>query len=483
MIFRQITHDDLGCASYLIGDEDAGVAAVVDPKLDIDEYLALARYLGVRIEHILETHNHADHVSGHGRLAAATGAVIHIHADARPDYEHEPLGDGCELKLGALRVQALHTPGHRPEHTAFLLTDTRRGDEAPWAVLTGDSLFVGDIARPDLAVAGEDGARGIFRSLHAKLLALPSEVEVWPAHLGGSMCGGPGMDLKVSSTIGFERAHNDALRIDDEGAFVAAALAKLGPQPPNFENIVAINRGPLMREGVEAHPLAPRQVEQRAAGALLVDVRTELQFDDAHIPGAVCITMLRAGFGAKLAWLADHDQEVVLIGRDDADGQHAADLAAAVGIRHIAGYLHGGMTAWREEKRPVERTERLAVEELHERWESDRESLQILDVRERAEWDAGHIPGSVFTPYHDLRALPDGLDPDRPIAAICGSGQRSAVAASLLKRHGARDVLHVVEGGVPTWGRHGWPLEQPKAQQDAGEAAPERERVSPDPNA
>ena len=211
MVFRQIVHDDLGCASYLIGDENAGVAAVVDPKLDIDEYLALARYVGVDIAHVLETHNHADHVSGHGRLAAATGATIHVHREAQVDYEHVPFDDGFELELGMLRVRAIHTPGHRPEHTSFALVDTSRGTE-PWAVLTGDSLFVGDIARPDLAVEKQDGARSIFRSLHQKLLSLPPGTEVWPAHLGGSLCGGPGMDMKISSTVGFEAAHNDLLR-------------------------------------------------------------------------------------------------------------------------------------------------------------------------------------------------------------------------------------------------------------------------------
>src|SRR5512133_3139866 len=233
MIFRQITHDDLGCASYLIGDEDAGVAAVVDPKLDIEEYLALARYMGVRIEHILETHNHADHVSGHGRLAAATGATIHVHREAAPDYDHEPFDDGWELEVGRVTVRALHTPGHRPEHSAFALVDSERSDE-PWAVLSGDSLFVGDIARPDLAIDKQEGARGIFRSLRERLLTLPDTTEVWPGHLGGSLCGGPGMDLKVSSTVGFERATQALLAIADEAEFVRCATAGLGPQPPNF---------------------------------------------------------------------------------------------------------------------------------------------------------------------------------------------------------------------------------------------------------
>src|SRR5512133_3373003 len=398
MIFRQITHDDLGCASYLVGDDDAAVAAVVDPRLDIDEYLRLARYLGVRIEHVLETHNHADHVSGHGRLAASTGAAIHIHRAAEPEYDHEPFDDGWELALGRLVVRALHTPGHRPEHTAFALIDTERGPE-PWAVLTGDSLFVGGIARPDLAVV-------------------------------------------------------------DAEAFVERAVAGLGPQPPNFRAIVAINTRPLARGLTQVDPLTPRQVEQHQRdGALVVDVRTELQFDDAHIPGAICITVLRAGFGSRLAWLADHDQPVVVVGRDDDDARGAIGLAASVGVTNVAGYLAGGMTSWREDQLRVARIPRMTVPELHERWE-DGPPLQVLDVRELSEWQSGHIPGAVHTPYHDIHALPEGVDADVPVAVICASGQRAAVGASLLARHGAREVVHVVDGGVGAWGRAGWPLEK-----------------------
>jgi hydroxyacylglutathione hydrolase len=459
MLFRQVTHDDLGCASYLVGDHDAGVAAVIDPRFEVDEYLALARYMRVRIEHILETHNHADHVSGHGRLASATGATIHIHREALPDYEHEPFDDGWELELGSLVIRAIHTPGHRPEHTAFALIDRNRGEE-PWAVLTGDTLFVNDVARPDLAVDKADGARGIFRSLHEKLFKLPPETEIWPGHLGGSLCGGPGMDLKVSSTIGYELRHNGLFAETDEERFVERATADLQPQPPNFQAIVDINRGPLLAAGVEVLPLASRQIEQqRADGALLVDVRTDLQFDEAHIPGSVCLSMLHAGFGTRLAWIADRDQPVVLIGRDDEDARAAAKLATAVGIRNLGGYLAGGMTSWRAEHRDVGKIERLRASDLAERRAQD-PSLQVLDVRERAEWDVGHIPDSVNIPYHDVREVPAGIDPGGPVAVICSSGERSAVAASLLSRLGLKRVVHVADGGVGTWERQGHPIDR-----------------------
>jgi hydroxyacylglutathione hydrolase len=457
MIFRQITHDDLGCASYLIGDERAGVAAVVDPKLDIEEYLALARYMSVEIDHILETHNHADHVSGHGRLAAATGATIHIHRDAAAKYDHEPFDDGWELELGTVRVRALHTPGHRPEHTAFELIDTARGPEA-WAVLTGDTLFVGDIARPDLAVDKEEGAHGMFASLREKLLTLPGECEVWPGHLGGSLCGGPSMDMKVSSTIAYELAHNELLSEADEQQFVSRAIRSLAPQPPNFQAIVTLNSGPLHTGHVDAEPLTARQVALgQAEGALVVDVRTDLQFDDAHIPEAVCNPAIRAGFGTKLAWIVEAGQWLILVGRDDDDAIHAAHLAAAVGVTDVGGYLAGGMTSWREDKRPTRALRRIDVPTLREL--SDQ--VQVLDVRERAEWEDGHVPGAVNIPYHDLRGIPDGIEKAQPVAVMCSSGQRSAVAASLLARAGVPHVIHVADGGVGTWRDHGWPIEHP----------------------
>jgi hydroxyacylglutathione hydrolase len=274
------------------------------------------------------------------------------------------------------------------------------------------------------------------------------------------MCGGPEIDLKVSSTIGYERAHQEVLGLTDEDEFVERAIAGLGPQPPNFRAIVAINTGPLTRGASHVDPLTPRQVEQHQRdGGLLVDVRTELQFDDAHIPGAICITVLRAGFGSRLAWLADHDRAVIVVGRDDEDARRAIGLAGSVGVTNVAGYLAGGMTSWREEQRHVGRIPRMTVPELHERWD-DGAPLQVLDVRERSEWERGHIPGAVHVPYHDIDAIPKDIDPAVAVAVICASGQRAAVGASLLARHGARDVIHVVDGGVAAWGREGWPLDE-----------------------
>jgi rhodanese-related sulfurtransferase len=268
------------------------------------------------------------------------------------------------------------------------------------------------------------------------------------------------MDMKVSSTIAYELAHNDLLAEDDEDAFVARAIASLAPQPPNFQAIVALNRGPLHSHRTEIEPLTPRQVVvKRDEGAVIVDVRTDLQFDDAHIPGAVCNPAVRAGFGTKLAWVADREREIVLVGRDDDDAIRAAQLATAVGITDVAGYLAGGMTSWREEKRPTRAVERIDVDRLHERLDG----VQVLDVRERAEFEEQHIPGALHVPYHDIHGVPAGIDPHRPVAVVCSSGQRSAVAASLLLRYGVEEPIHVAEGGVGTWADRGWPTEQPIA--------------------
>jgi hydroxyacylglutathione hydrolase len=455
MFFRQIIHEDLGCASYLVADREAGVAAVVDPQWDIDPYRRLARLHGVRIEHVLETHNHADHVSGHGRLARSVGATIHIHELAGAEYEHEPFADGWRLELGELTIEALHTPGHRPEHTCFVLRDAGRGG-APWAVLGGDSLFIGDVARPDLAVEPREGAADMFRSLK-RLLALDDEVEIWPGHLGGSLCGGSSIDLKTSSTIGFERRHNPALGIDEEADFVANAVSSLGDRPPNVEQIVALNRGPLVEDFGTPAPLTPHEVEEAVAnGAVVIDGRTNEQFDESHIAGALSTSAYDTGFATKVSRVAPGGAEVIVVAASDGDERQAAELLAAVGMR-VRGFLEGGMTAWRMEERPVERIELIDPDELAGRVEGPEPPL-VLDVRNAAEYAGEHIPDSLHIPYGDLAGRLDELPRDRPIATICRGGKRSGLAASILQRAGFAGVVHVGQG-VGAWRNRGHPVE------------------------
>ena len=456
MLFRQIIHEDLGCASYLVADREAGVAAVVDPQWDVEPYRRLARLHGVRIGHVLETHNHADHVSGHGRLARTTGATIHIHELAGAAYAHESFADGWVLELGDLTIEAIHTPGHRPEHTSFLLRDASR-DGAPWALLGGDLLFIGDVARPDLAVEPREGAAAMFRSLHERLLPLDDEVEIWPGHLGGSLCGGSAIDLKTSSTIGFERRHNRALGIAEEAEFVADAVSSLGDRPPNVEQIVDLNRGPLVEDFGTPAALTPHEVEEAvAAGAVVIDGRTNEEFDEAHIAGALSTSAYDTGFATKVSRVAPGDTDVIVVAASDGDERHAAELLAAVGLR-VCGFLEGGMTAWRTEERAVRKIELIDPEELAERGEGPQPPL-ILDVRNAAEYAGEHIPGSLHIPYGDLAGRFDELPRDRPIAAICRGGKRSGLAASILQREGFTDVVHVGQG-VGAWRDGGHPVE------------------------
>ena len=452
MLFRQIIHEDLGCASYLVGDTPSGVAAVVDPQWDIDPYLHLARLHGVRIEHVLETHNHADHVSGHGRLARATGATIHVHELAEAQYPHEAFADGWTLALGeGADIEAIHTPGHRPEHTSFLLRDASRGSE-PWAVLSGDSLFVGDVARPDLAVEPREGAADIFRSLHERLLTLPEETEVWPGHLGGSLCGSSGIDLKTSSTIGFERRHNRALKFAGEAEFVEDAVATTGSKPPNVEHIVSLNRGPLVESISSPTRLTPHGFEAAiAAGALAVDSRTNEQFDEAHIPGSISASGYDTGFATKVAEMVPVDAELLIVAASDGKELEAAELLAAVGLR-VRGFLGGGMTAWRAEDRPVERIEAIDLEELARRLDNS-DPPQVLDVRNAAEFEQGHVPGSIHIPFAQLQERLDELPREQPIATICKAGKRSGLAASILQREGFEGVIHVARGNAAMWDR------------------------------
>ena len=444
MFFRQVLHEDLACASYVLADD--GRAAVVDPKWAIEDYLDLAEAQGFRIEHVLETHNHADHLSGHGRLAEATGATLHVSAESGAAFEHEALSDGSEVELGDVVIRALATPGHRPEHLAFVVTDRGRASE-PWVVLSGDALFVGDVGRPDLAVDPDEGAHGLFGSTR-RLLELGDEVELWPGHLGGSLCGGSGMSKKPSSTIGFERRHDELLGLDED-TFVARLTGSLGPQPPNFERIVELNRGPLVTRASVLEPLTPqRAAELLEGGAVVVDGRDPREFDAAHPPGALNVTMIESGVGTRAAWVVDPESEVVLLAASDQEAQRLGRLLEAVGLRRLCGYVSGGVGAWR-----MAHLETEATPALDPRGTADalwRDEAVLLDVREDDEWEEQHVEGSLHVPYHELR---DGLpaevrEADKRLAVVCSAGVRSSLAASLLRRAGLKEVVHVTDGGV-----------------------------------
>jgi hydroxyacylglutathione hydrolase len=361
-----------------------------------------------------------------------------------------------------VRIRTLTTPGHRPEHLSFTIEDASRGKE-PWVLVTGDSLFVGDLARPDLAVEAEEGARGIFRSLQ-KLLELEDFVEVRPGHIGGSLCGGAHMSRKPDSTIGFERRFNDYLRFEEEDDFVNTLTAERTPQPPNFERIVELNRGPLLTEAAPLTPLLPQRVEKLVgSGAVLIDGRDQREFDAAHVLGSINVTMNQSGVGTRAAWVVDPESEVTVAAEGDEEARRLARILEAVGFRRIRGLLTGGMNAWRAAGLEAQSTPALDIPGLAERLK--REVVVVLDVRSAAEWEIGHVEGSIHVPYQQLRdEIPDEIRAGggRPLAVVCGSGVRSALAASLLRKAGVNNVEHVADGGVPMLASEGIELVEGK---------------------
>jgi glyoxylase-like metal-dependent hydrolase (beta-lactamase superfamily II)/rhodanese-related sulfurtransferase len=428
VLFRQFVDDDLGCASYLIGDESSEEAVVVDPAYAIEDYLEQAQRDGVRIVRVLETHTHADHVSGHGRFALDHGVPVSIHSAAAPEYPFDPLDDGDTIDVGTVRIHVLHTPGHRPEHCCFEVIDRERGDE-PWLTLTGDALFVGDAGRPDLASEATEGAHGLYRSLQ-RLMQLHDGVEVYPGHVSGSLCG-KGMSSKASSTIGFERRFNRALATDDEDEFVADAI-RTGVRPANMDRIVELNRGPFVG--------APQPLEQNGGGGVILDVRSAEEFAAGHARGATNVPVDGATFPTKAAFVLPPDERVVIHAASDEQAGRAARGLRAVGIFDLAGYLLGPPSE--ERLAPVE------LEELQRLIEA--EEVVVLDVREPHERDEGYIPGSRNIPYRLVREWADDLQGGKPIVTICSTGPRAGVAASVLTALGvdARPVLH---GGVEDW--------------------------------
>ena len=451
MYFEQFYLTCLAHASYMIGSE--GEAAVVDPQRDVDIYLKAADEQNLKIRHIFETHLHADFVSGHKELAARTGAKIYIGAQANAEFPHVPLTDGFEVKMGAVRLRALATPGHTPESICLVITDQEKSAQ-PSAVLTGDTLFIGDVGRPDLSRTHTppELAGLLYDSLHKKLLALPDAVMVYPAHGAGSLCG-RAMRAERSSTIGQERLTNYALQIASREEFIAQLTTNLPARPDYFLEDAEINRSgaATLTELPPLPGLSPAEVQallQQNANGL--DVRPGDDFAAGHVPGSIGIA-LSGQFASWAGGILGIHSKPILIGDSDAQIEEARLRLARVGIEDLRGYLAGGFAAWRKAGLPVAKTAQISAQELNQKLRGGSwRAADVLDVRREGEWQAGHIAG---VQCRALDTFPHGmpaLNGERPVAVHCKSGYRSMIACSLLERAGHSNAINVA-GGFDAW--------------------------------
>jgi len=459
--FRQLRLPDIGCASYIIGGD--GECVVVDPRWDaVAQYVGLARRAGLEITAIVETHTHADHVSGATRLAERTGAPILIHRNAEARYSHRDLDDGDEIEAGPYRLQVLYTPGHSFDSVSLLVRDTT--GEEPARLLTGDTLFVGDVGRPDLhkAAGGPVELAGeLYHSLHERLLALDDTVEVYPGHLAGSLCG-KRIEPEPSTTIGRERRANPSLKIASEEPFVADILADMPSRPPNLDRIVEINRA-----GAALARPAVRRVSTAEAAAMLDDVavidgRDAVVASPAHLAGAINAPISYGQFGLMVSWLVDAETPLLLVTADEEDLTDAVDSLMVLGMTNPLLALDGGPDDWRAAGLSVVATPVVDVVELARRIEAG-DVGDVIDVREASEVEtAGTIAGARVIPYRNLRDRATMPPLHEPVAVVCNSGNRSALGASLLERQGIGAFN--VAGGTTAWEEAGRPLARPAAQ-------------------
>jgi hydroxyacylglutathione hydrolase len=462
MQIRQFRVEGLGHLSALVADESTGVAAVVDPRRDVDIYLAAARELDVRITHVVETHLHNDYVSGGRDLAALTGARHVIGAGAELRHEHGPVRDGETFDVGALRFTSRDTPGHTPEHVAYAVADTGRGED-PAVLFSGGSLLVGAVGRTDLL--GEEHAHeyaaAMHRSLHDVLLAHEDHVVVHPTHGAGSLCAS-GIASTPTTTIGYERRHNALVSIADVETFARRLLRGQPTVPRYFARMRPTNQaGPELLGGrvPEPRPLDLGQARDAiAAGALLLDLRPAADHAVTHAPGSLSIP-LGPAFGTWLGWVVEPDRPVVLVLERSGDWDEAIRQALRIGAeRSVVGHIRGGFGAWADGGGALESSGRLNVDQLAAALDSaapDRTPL-VIDVRQANEYEAGHIPGSIHITAGSLPDRLAELPRDRPIAAICASGLRAGIAASILRSAGFEDVSWVASG-VPAWRAAGHP--------------------------
>jgi len=454
MIFHQLLNEESGCLSYLIGCGEAGEAVVVDPGRDrVDEYVRLARKKGLRITQILETHTHADHISGNRDLAAVTRAPIVLHRSTRAVFEHDTVQDGDEITVGKVVLKVLHTPGHTPDSLCLLVTDGARATE-PWFVLTGDTIFIGDVGRPDLG--GAEAAGQLWESLQSSLLRLDDTVEIYPAHGAGSLCG-RAMSSKTASTIGFERRFNPALRARGKAEFVDLLMAGLPPKPPSFQTIVGKNLGTLPLELPKPRPYTAREAwDAVSAGACVLDLRDPATYGEGHVPGALNVWIESPQFGDRVGWFAPEGASLILLTHTPSDIDRALRALARVGVDQVVGVVERGMIEWKSEGLPTETVPQITVWDLAE-WLDEGRDVAVIDVREPVEWRDGHIEGALHLPLLEAITRNAEIPADRPKAVLCAGGLRSSTVISALKRHGIERWFNVT-GGMTAWLKAGSPV-------------------------
>ncbi len=460
MIIDRFEVQGLAQYSYIISSQ--GRSIVIDPIRDVDRYLRFLEERGLTLSSIVETHLHADFASGARALAEATGAELALSAyDEGEHYQygmaHRALKTGDHVQVGTVRVEALHTPGHTPEHLSFVVYDLERSATEPLALFSGDFLFVGSVGRPDLL--GEEAKLGLahelYRSLHVRLEALPDSVQVYPGHGAGSLCG-TGMSERAESTLGYERRTNHLFSLTEE-AFVAEILRSVPPMPRYYLRMKELNA--LGAEAFDAvpgaHALSPSEVEALTVeqDVVVLDLRRPEAFGGAHIRGAINI-----GAGQNLSlwagWLLDAKSRIVLV-NDQGDDEESRRGLVRVGLDKIAGFLKAGMPSWINAGLPFERTTQRSTEDVRDR---SNDTL-VLDVRSDAEWRTGHIEGAMHLMLGDLPHQLQSLPQDRPIVCVCGSGYRSSIAASVLARSGFSGV-ESMDGGMAAWNKRRFAIER-----------------------
>lgn len=463
MYLEQFFIDGLGCVSYLVGCEGAGVAAVIDPDREVQKYLDAAAERGMKITHIIETHLHADHVSGNTDLALRTNAEIYVHEAAQAEFPHQKLKGGDTITLGNVELQVRFTPGHTPESITLLVVDKTRAHE-PWMALTGDTLFVGDAGRPDLVgiEAARELAGHMHDTLHNEYLTLDDGVMILPGHGAGSLCG-KSIGSVLSSTLGFERRHNPALQVHNRDAYIDFATADLPEQPGNHKRIKQINRqGPRALGEIRPRPLSVQEaVTQFRRGAALLDTRSKADYRAKHIPGAVNLEA-DDQLSNRVGFVLPPDMPLILMLADPSDYRRVVYSLARVGYDAVVGYLADSLDTWEALGLPVTSGAVLDIEpqELKELLDNEQNNRPlVIDVREAWEYEQGHIPGAHLISLGEFARRTDELDPQQPVAVICASGSRSQSAAALLGQKGFDTVYNVV-GGTFNWMQHGLPLER-----------------------